>query len=38
MAGGPGLAGQTLAVYTLVSQIGHGGMGSVWLADEATDD
>jgi serine/threonine protein kinase/Tol biopolymer transport system component len=30
---GPGLAGQTLGVYTLVSQIGHGGMGTVWLAE-----
>jgi serine/threonine protein kinase len=28
----PGLQGQTLGAYTLVSQIGHGGMGSVWLA------
>ena len=28
----PGLSGQTFGVYTLVSQIGHGGMGSVWLA------
>jgi serine/threonine protein kinase len=26
-------AGQTLGVYSLVSQIGHGGMGSVWLAE-----
>jgi len=27
-----GLAGQTVGAYTLVSQIGQGGMGSVWLA------
>jgi serine/threonine protein kinase/Tol biopolymer transport system component len=33
LPGGPGLAGQTFGVYTLVSQIGHGGMGSVWLAE-----
>jgi serine/threonine protein kinase len=26
------LAGQTFGAYTLVSQIGHGGMGTVWLA------
>lgn len=26
------LAGQTLGAYTLVSQVGQGGMGSVWLA------
>lgn len=31
--GAPCLAGQTLGVYTLVSQIGHGGMGTVWLAE-----
>jgi serine/threonine protein kinase len=27
-----GLAGQTIGSYTLISQIGQGGMGSVWLA------
>jgi serine/threonine protein kinase len=27
-----GLAGQTLGPYTLISQIGQGGMGTVWLA------
>jgi eukaryotic-like serine/threonine-protein kinase len=30
-----GLAGQTLGVYTLRSQIGQGGMGSVWLAERS---
>ena len=33
LPGGPGPAGQTLGLYTLVSQIGHGGMSSVWLAE-----
>ena len=33
LPGGPGLTGQTFGVYTLVSQIGHGGMGTVWLAE-----
>jgi eukaryotic-like serine/threonine-protein kinase len=27
------LAGQTIGAYRLVSSIGHGGMGSVWLAE-----
>src|SRR5215468_284827 len=35
LPGGPGLAGQILGVYTLVSQIGRGGMGTVWLADRS---
>jgi serine/threonine-protein kinase len=35
LPGGPGLAGETLGVYTLVSQIGHGGMGTVWLAERS---
>ena len=29
---GGALAGQAFGAYTLVSQIGHGGMGTVWLA------
>src|SRR5262245_24474931 len=33
LPGRPGLAGKTLGAYTLVSQIGQGGMGSVWLAE-----
>src|SRR5262252_6113164 len=28
----PALAGVTIGAYTLISPIGHGGMGSVWLA------
>ncbi len=31
----PGLAGQTIGAYTLSSQIGQGGMGSVWLAERS---
>jgi eukaryotic-like serine/threonine-protein kinase len=27
------LAGQTIGVYTLISEIGHGGMSTVWLAE-----
>jgi len=29
----PGLAGQTVGAYRLISAIGHGGMGTVWLAE-----
>lgn len=32
MLGQSSLAGQSFGAYTLESQIGHGGMGSVWLA------
>ena len=32
LPGREGLEGQELGVYTLLSQIGQGGMGSVWLA------
>ena len=31
----PSLAGVTVGAYTLVSLIGHGGMGSVWLASRS---
>jgi serine/threonine protein kinase/tetratricopeptide (TPR) repeat protein len=31
----PRLAGTTVGAYTLVSPIGHGGMGSVWLASRS---
>ena len=31
----PGLAGQRVGAYTLLSQIGQGGMGSVWLAERS---
>jgi eukaryotic-like serine/threonine-protein kinase len=31
----PTLAGVTVGAYTLVSPIGHGGMGSVWLAERS---
>ena len=34
-SGRSGLAGQTLGPYTLISQIGQGGMGSVWLAERS---
>ncbi len=33
LPGNPGLTGQTLGVYRLISQIGQGGMSSVWLAE-----
>ncbi|HWJ49267.1 MAG TPA: protein kinase, partial [Candidatus Udaeobacter sp.] len=35
LADNPGLAGQTLGAYRLVSPIGHGGMGTVWLAERS---
>jgi serine/threonine-protein kinase len=31
----PGLAGQTIGAYRLLSPIGHGGMGTVWLAERS---
>src|SRR5215831_21207153 len=31
----PGLAGRRIGAYTLVSPIGQGGMGSVWLAERS---
>jgi len=31
----PGLAGQTIGAYKLLSAIGQGGMGSVWLAERS---
>jgi serine/threonine-protein kinase len=31
----PTLAGQTIGAYTLTAPIGHGGMGSVWLAERS---
>jgi len=31
----PGIAGQTLGSYRLVSAIGQGGMGTVWLAERS---
>ncbi len=31
----PGLAGQAIGPYMLLSQIGQGGMGSVWLAERS---
>jgi serine/threonine protein kinase/tetratricopeptide (TPR) repeat protein len=34
-AGGGRLVGQKVGAYTLVSQIGQGGMGTVWLAERS---
>ena len=33
-----GLAGETVGVYTLISMIGQGGMGTVWLAERNDED
>jgi serine/threonine-protein kinase len=35
LPGAAALAGQTIGAYTLVSLIGQGGMGSVWLAERS---
>ena len=35
MLRGPGLTGQPIGPYKLISQIGQGGMGSVWLAERS---
>ena len=35
VASGSSLAGQTVGPYQLVAPIGHGGMGSVWLAERS---
>ena len=35
LPGAAGLGGQTFGVYTLISQIGHGGMGTVWLGERS---
>jgi len=32
---GPNLAGQTIGAYQLISPIGQGGMGSLWLAERS---
>lgn len=35
LPGGPSLSGQILGPYRLISQLGQGGMGSVWLAERS---
>jgi serine/threonine protein kinase len=35
LAHAPGLAGQTIGPYKLISEIAQGGMGTVWLAERS---
>ena len=35
LLGGEALAGKTIGAYTLLSPIGQGGMGTVWLAERS---
>jgi serine/threonine-protein kinase len=35
LANAPGLAGQTIGPYKLISEIAQGGMGTVWLAERS---